>query len=62
MDKNECCPKFNPKPWDNKTFTWKNKKFIQDKVFTIFYIPINFGSVMTRLVSKLNQSNTDISG
>jgi hypothetical protein len=44
----ECCPKFNPAPWDEKTFTWTNKKFIKDKVFTLFYIPVNFGSVMER--------------
>ena len=48
----ECCPPFNPRKWDNKTFQWKNKKFIKDKVFTFFYIPINFGSVMVKLDKK----------
>ncbi len=43
-----CCPKFNPAPWDGKTFEWSNKRFIKDKVFTLFYMPINFGSVMTK--------------
>jgi hypothetical protein len=45
----ECCPKFNPSPWDGKVFEWKNKKFIKGKVFTIFFIPINFGSVIVKL-------------
>lgn len=53
----ECCPKFNPKPWDEKTFVWKNKKFIKDKVFTLFYMPINFGSVITRLMKKIDSIN-----
>ncbi len=25
-----CCPKFDPAPWDDKTFEWTNKKFIKD--------------------------------
>lgn len=54
MNKEECCPKFNPKPWNGKILEWKNKKFIKDKVFTIFYIPVNFGRVMRRLMQKLD--------
>ncbi|OGF21671.1 hypothetical protein A2316_01275 [Candidatus Falkowbacteria bacterium RIFOXYB2_FULL_38_15] len=49
----ECCPKFDPVLWDNKTFEWDNKKFIKDKVFTLFYVPINFGSAMKRSVKKI---------
>ena len=45
----ECCPKFDPTPWDEKVFEWKNKKFIKGKVFTFFFIPINFGSVIVKL-------------
>ena len=56
----ECCPKFNPAPWDGAEFEWNNKKFIKDKVFTLFYMPINFGGVMTRSVKKLNDAGTDI--
>ena len=54
----ECCPKFNPAPWDGKIFEWNNKKFIKDKVFTLFYMPINFGSVIKRMVEKLEKSGT----
>lgn len=60
MDKNECCPKFNPKPWDKKSFEWKNKRFIKDKVFTLFYIPINFGSVITKMNKKVKKANAKI--
>jgi len=47
-----CCPKFNPEPWEDKILEWKDKKFIKASVFTLFYMPINFGSAMTKL-SKL---------
>jgi hypothetical protein len=50
----ECCPKFDPKPWEEKTLVWKNKKFVKDKVFCIFYIPLNFGQVMTKLAKKVD--------
>ncbi len=52
----ECCPKFNPAPWDEKQHEWHGKKFIKDKVFTLFYMPINFGSVITRLMKKIDRA------
>ncbi len=53
-----CCLKFDPAPWDNKTFTWNNKKFIKDKVFTLFYMPVNFGGVMKRCQEKIEKTGT----
>jgi hypothetical protein len=57
MDKDECCPKFDPEPWDGKILEWKDKKFIKEKVFTIFYIPINFGGVMKRVMRKIDSAD-----
>jgi len=45
----ECCPRFNPDPWDKKVITWQNKRFVQDRVTSIFHIPLNYGAVMGRL-------------
>ena len=44
-----CCPRFDPAPWNDVTVEWKNKMFIKTRVFTLFYIPVNFGSVMRRI-------------
>ncbi len=52
LDMNICCPDFDPEPWDGKVFEWKDKKFIKDGVFTLFYMPANFGGVMKRLDKK----------
>lgn len=61
MKKEEvCCERFNPAPWDEKSVEWKNKKFIKDKVFTLFYIPMNFGSVMTRLVKQVDDAKVQM--
>ena len=53
MEEKECCPEFKPELWDEKTVDWENKKFIKDKVFTLFYMPMNFGSVIKRMMKKI---------
>ena len=55
-DTAECCPKFDPEPWDRKVITWENKKFLKDRVTSIFHIPINFGGVMKRNVEIIEAS------
>lgn len=53
MDENICCLLFDPTPWDDKTMEWIDRKFIKDKVKTVFFMPLNFGTVMRRLDSKM---------
>lgn len=61
MKKEEvCCERFNPAPWDGKTVEWKDKKFIKDKVFTIFYMPVNFGQVITRIMKRADDAKVTI--
>jgi hypothetical protein len=56
----ECCPKFDPAPWDGKMFEWIDKKFIKDKVFTLFYIPMNFGAVIKRMNAKVDKAGAKV--
>ena len=56
----DCCPKFDPEPWEGKIFEWENKKFIKDKVFTLYYMPFNFGSVMKRMNAKVEKAGAAI--
>ena len=61
MKKEEiCCPKLNPKPWDGKIIEWKNKKFIKDKVFTMFHMPMNFGTVIVRMNKQVEKAKAKI--
>lgn len=50
----ECCPRFDPSPWEDQVFEWTNKKFIKGKVFTLFFIPVNFGQAMRKLDKKVS--------
>ncbi len=52
-----CCPKFDPKPWDEKTASMEEKLFLKDHVTSIFHIPLNFGKVMTRSMEKIKKAN-----
>jgi hypothetical protein len=52
----ECCPRFDPAPWDQKTFQWDNKRFIRDRVFTFFFMPLNFGQVIRRMMANIDSA------
>lgn len=52
----DCCPKFNPEPWDNKEITWNNKKFVTDKIKSIFHIPINFSKIMIKNMALIENA------
>lgn len=44
----ECCPRFDPAPWDEQELHWEDRRFVKDRVRSVFSVPLNFGRVMTR--------------
>ena len=53
----ECCPRFDPNPWDDRVITWDKKLFLQDRVRSIFHIPLNFGAVMKRSMAAITAAD-----
>lgn len=51
-----CCERFDPKPWDGKEVTWKNKLFLKDHVVSFFHIPLNFGKVVVRNIKRIEEA------
>ena len=49
----ECCPRFDPGPWDGVSLTWEGKRFVKDRVRSFLHIPMNFGAVMTRNMAAI---------
>jgi hypothetical protein len=49
----ECCPRFEPAPWDDKVITWEEKLFLQDRIVSFLRIPLNFGAVMKRSMAAI---------
>ncbi len=59
MKRENCCPEFNTEPWDEKEIVWQDKKFIKDRVRSLFHIPLNFGPVMQRIVDKIDAAGVE---
>ncbi|MFH0908472.1 MAG: hydrolase [bacterium] len=55
-DQHECCPRFDPQPWDETEFTWNNRRFVKDRVTSFLHIPLNFGAVMKRNVGPIHSA------
>jgi hypothetical protein len=36
----QCCPKFDPEPWQDKEITWENKLFVKDTVRQFMHMPL----------------------
>jgi len=49
----ECCPRFEPDPWDDKVIFWEKKQFLRDRVLSFLHIPLNFGAVMKRSMAAI---------
>lgn len=43
-----CCAPFDPRPWDRKVITWKNRLFLHDRVISFLHFPLNFGQTVVR--------------
>lgn len=53
----ECCPKFDPAKWDEKSLKWKNKKFIKESIPTFFHMPFprTIGKKVTKMMKLANE-------
>ncbi len=60
QNKIECCPKFDPAPWDDKILKWDNKRFIKGNVFTLFFMPVNFGMVVAKLMNAVSAAKANV--
>lgn len=56
-NKDICCQKFDPAPWENKEHVWEDKLFIKDSVKQIFHIPLNMGQVVSRMFKKIEENS-----
>jgi hypothetical protein len=58
MNKDECCPKFDPTGWENKTHTWENKQFITKSIPQFLHMPLPwvFGATVTKLCAEAEKA------
>lgn len=55
-----CCPPFDSTNWDNKIIDWQNKMFVKSHVRTFFYMPLNFGNIITKLMTLVELNHAEI--
>ena len=55
----ECCPRFNPEPWQEKELVWKDKLFVKGTVPQFMHIPLpgSFGKAVTRMWKKIENAD-----
>lgn len=55
----ECCPKFDPTPWNELTLEWKDKLFIKKTIPTFLHMPIPgmFGSMVRTAWKQIEAAN-----
>jgi hypothetical protein len=54
----ECCPVFDPEPWQEKNHAWTDKQFIKDYLPQLFHMPLPsmMGKVIGRMWKKAQDS------
>ena len=55
----ECCPKFDPAPWQERWLALDGRKFAKDRVRSFLRIPLNFGAVMARNMAAIQQAGAE---
>lgn len=53
MTTKECCPRFDPAPWQERWVEMDGKRFVKDRVRCFLHIPLNFGAVMKRNLARI---------
>ncbi len=52
-----CCEPFDPKPWEDKQITWKEKIFVKDHVTSFMHIPVNMGKKIVKNMKLIENAN-----
>lgn len=52
----ECCPVFDPGPWDGQELQWQEKRFARSHVISFLHFPLNYGAVMKRSIDSIESA------
>ena len=51
-----CCPRFDPKGWDGLKLRFDNKLFVRALTRSLLHVPLNMGTVFTRVQSHIEDA------
>lgn len=52
-----CCPKFDPQGWDGQHLVFKDQPFVRATTRSLLHVPMNMGSVFTRVQQHIDDAN-----
>jgi hypothetical protein len=54
----QCCPRFDPEPWQEKELIWNERSFIRETVPQFMHIPLpgTFGKAVGRMWKKIEEA------
>ena len=55
----DCCPRFDPAPWQERWIAMDGKRFVKDRVRSFLRIPLNFGGVMVRNMEIIQNAGAE---
>ena len=53
MEEDICCPRFEPRKYDEKEIVFDKKWFAKGHVTSVFHMPLNFGPVVTKMMERI---------
>ena len=51
-----CCDPFDPEPWQDKEFTWKDKIFVKDHITSFLHMPLNMGQKVVKNMKLIEKA------
>lgn len=54
-----CCPRFEPAPWDDQEFHFKDKLFVRGRTIQFLHVPLNMSRMMTGVWKKIRAAGAD---
>jgi hypothetical protein len=52
-----CCPRFDPREWDDQELHFSEKLFVRSKTRSLFHIPLNMGGVFRKTFAAIENAN-----
>lgn len=53
----DCCARFNPGGWDDRRLHFRDKKFIRAHSLSAMHIPLNMGSIFSRVQKHIDEAD-----
>ncbi len=54
-----CCPRFQPKVWDDRELHFRDKRFVKATTKSVMHVPLNMGAVFSKTFLAITDAGAD---